>query len=129
MAGMTKMQVAIDLLKTKVNTLNATLLKNPYALAAAGIVALGIAVYKFVNAASAAEKAQQKLNDRIKTFNDMEESRRSQIDKLIATMQDENETTLEKVKAYEQLAKLSPILVKNYTHEEIATNKLTGIFA
>ena len=100
------------------------IMTNPYILATAAITGLGYAIYKYATAASVGEKAQQRLNERIKAFNEMEESRRSQIDKLITTMQDENETALEKAKAYERLSVLSPELIKNYTQEEIATGKL-----
>lgn len=67
MQGMTKMQVLLAVLKGKTDALTASLLKNPYALMAAAVAALGVALYKLWTYQTNAQKQQEKLN---KTFSE-----------------------------------------------------------
>lgn len=66
MAGLTKMQAIITVLKTKTDALNVAMAKNPYvavaAAVAAAIAALGLGIYKLVTYQTEAEKAQERLN-------------------------------------------------------------------
>ncbi len=48
-------------------SLNKTLMVNPYVAAAAGVAALGLAIYKVATAQSEAEKAQKRLDDAIES--------------------------------------------------------------
>ena len=48
-------------------SLNKTLMVNPYVAAAAGVAALGLAIYKVASAQSEAEKAQKRLDDAIES--------------------------------------------------------------
>ncbi len=67
MQGMTKMQALLAVLKGKTDVLTASLLKNPYALMAAAVAALGVALYKLWTYQTNAQKQQKKLN---KTFSE-----------------------------------------------------------
>lgn len=67
MQGMTKMQALLAVLKGKTDALTASLLKNPYALMAAAVAALGVALYKLWTYQTNAQKQQEKLN---KTFSE-----------------------------------------------------------
>ena len=67
MQGMTKMQALLAVLKGKTDALTASLLKNPYALMAAAVAALGVALYKLWTYQTIAQKQQEKLN---KTFSE-----------------------------------------------------------
>lgn len=67
MQGMTKMQALLAVLKGKTDALTASLLKNPYALIAAAVAALGVALYKLWTYQTNAQKQQEKLN---KTFSE-----------------------------------------------------------
>lgn len=62
MAGLTKMQAIITVLKTKTDALNVAMAKNPYVAVAAAIAALGLGIYKLVTYQTEAEKAQESLN-------------------------------------------------------------------
>lgn len=61
-AGLTKMQAIITVLKTKTDALNVAMAKNPYVAVAAAIAALGLGIYKLVTYQTEAEKAQERLN-------------------------------------------------------------------
>jgi tape measure domain-containing protein len=62
MAGLTKMQAIITVLKTKTDALNVAMAKNPYVAVAAAVAALGLGIYKLVTYQTEAEKAQERLN-------------------------------------------------------------------
>ena len=62
MAGLTKMQAIITVLKTKTDALNVAMAKNPYVAVAAAIAALGLGIYKLVTYQTEAEKAQERLD-------------------------------------------------------------------
>lgn len=62
MAGLTKMQAIITILKTKTDALNVAMAKNPYVAVAAVVAALGLGIYKLVTYQTEAEKAQERLN-------------------------------------------------------------------
>lgn len=62
MAGLTKMQAIITVLKTKTDALNVAMAKNPYVAVSAAIAALGLGIYKLVTYQTEAEKAQERLN-------------------------------------------------------------------
>lgn len=65
MAGLTKMQAVMTVLKAKTEALNAVMLKNPYMLAAAAVATLAYGIYKLCTYQTEAEKAQKKLNKSI----------------------------------------------------------------
>lgn len=67
--------------------LNAVIMDNPWALALAGVVALGYGIYKLVTYQTDAEKAQQRLNDATNEMNKSVASERVQIDALFARLQ------------------------------------------
>lgn len=67
--------------------LNAVIMANPWALALAGVVALGYGIYKLVTYQTDAEKAQQRLNDTTKEAENSYRSEELQIDALFARLQ------------------------------------------
>lgn len=81
----------LSVAKTKLTAvatrLNAVIMANPWALALAGVVALGYGIYKLITYQTDAEKAQQKLNDATKDMNKSVASERVQIDALFARLQ------------------------------------------
>lgn len=62
MAGLTKMQAIITVLKTKTDALNVAMSKNPYVAVAAAVAALGLGIYKLVTYQTEAEKALERLD-------------------------------------------------------------------
>lgn len=62
MAGLTKMQAIITVLKTKTDALNVAMAKNPYVAVATAVAALGLGIYKLVTYQTEAEKALERLD-------------------------------------------------------------------
>lgn len=75
--------------------LNAVIMANPYALAAAAVVALGYGIYKLVTYQTEAEKAQSQLNKTIKEADKSLQSERYQIDLMFARLKAAKEGTEE----------------------------------
>lgn len=107
--------------------LNKAILKNPYVLAAAGVAALALALYKYATRATAAEKAQEDFNKSVEDFNELEDQRRSKVSEDISTIQDETKTKAQKILAYEELKKYSSALTDQYSLEELEVAKLHDI--
>lgn len=103
MAGMTKMQAITDILRTKTEALNIAMAKNPYVLVAAGVAALGFAIYKLATHQSEAEKAQSRLNKAFKEADKNIISERTQIDYLFGKLKAAKEGTEEYEAAKKQI--------------------------
>lgn len=73
--------------------LNATIMKNPYVLAAAAVAALAYGIYKLVTYQTDAEKAQERLNKTTSNMNKEIASERVQIDSLFARLKAAKEGT------------------------------------
>lgn len=86
---------ALLLVEKAQKLLNATILKNPYVLAAAAVAALAYGIYKLVTYQTDAEKAQAKLNETTKQYNKDVASERVQIDSLFARLKAAKEGTEE----------------------------------
>lgn len=95
-------------------------LTNPYVLATAAAVGLAYAIYKAVTAESAQEAGVKKANEELKKQADLLEERKNKMQSLVSTIQDTNATDLQRLEAYEQLAKIAPSITNAYTKEEIA---------
>lgn len=78
--------VAISATDKAQKLLNATILKNPYMLAAAALVTLGYGMFKLVTYQTEAEKAQSKLNESFKKNNTEIATEKVQIDTLFARL-------------------------------------------
>lgn len=102
----------------------AAMLTNPYVLAAAAITTLGYALYSYVTRATSAEIAQRKFNDAVGELNKKEEERRQKIQQLLNIIRDETETDYAKIKAYEELKRLSPMLTAAYDLEKLKVLEL-----
>lgn len=94
-------------------TLNKTILKNPYAIAAAAIVGLVSALVLFKKRASDAEQAQNAMNRAVQECSDRQNTLREETDKLVQTLDDETATEYEHYKALEQLRKMYPALLSD----------------
>lgn len=73
--------------------LNATIMKNPYVLAAAAVAALAYGIYKLITYQTDAEKAQERLNKTTSNMNKEIASERVQIDSLFARLKAAKEGT------------------------------------
>lgn len=84
---------ALLLVEKAQKALNATMLKNPYILAAAAVAALAYGIYKLVTAQTDAEKAQARLNKTTSNMNKEIAAERVQIDSLFARLKAAKEGT------------------------------------
>ena len=107
-------------LKKANDALNASFLASPLFWIAVVIAGVTYAVYKLVTAETAHEKAVRETNEALEEQQKQLEERKDEIDKLIRTVQDQNATEFERVKAYEQLKKVAPEITKLYSRQALA---------
>lgn len=118
--GTDLLRLSYSLLTKQVTALNAALMANPFAIAAAAVVAL-------VGGAIMLGKAMDKNGDALERINKASDEYNQKVDEqdrkarsLIATIQDESKSTSQKVKAYNELKALIPDIAEKYTLEELA---------
>lgn len=75
-----------NLLTAATARLNAVLAANMWTIIAVGIAAVAYGIYKLVTYQTDAEKAQEKLNDRIKEFNSETDAEQAEIDRLFGKL-------------------------------------------
>ena len=97
----------------------ATMLTNPYVLAAAAFAGLGYAIYKVVTAETEAERVQKRYNKLIEEQTRQLDELKSKTNSLVSVIQDENSTQYDKVKAYKQLQALMPTVFSNMDIETL----------
>lgn len=100
--------------------LNASMLTNPYVALTVAVAGLVTAMWALSDGTSAAEKAQKRFNDAQDKAAKRESERKNQVESLIRVIQDETETELAKITAYERLQKLSPAITSAYGLEKLA---------
>lgn len=93
MAGLTKMQAILTVLKAKTDALNVVMAKNPYVAVAAAVAALGLGVYKLATYQTEAEKAQERLNAAEKESEKASLSERMELAKLKGKLSELKEGT------------------------------------
>jgi tape measure domain-containing protein len=82
MAGMTKMQAVMDVLRAKTAALNKTMLANPYVLLATAVVGLAGAIWTLSKREDEATKAQKRFNEAVKDFETGSNSEIRQLSRL-----------------------------------------------
>lgn len=100
--------------------LNAAMITNPYVAVATVAAGLISTMWAMSKSTTSAEKAQRRFNDEQDKMIQQETDRKNQVESLIRVIQDETETELAKISAYEQLQKLSPAITGAYKREELA---------
>ncbi|WP_101690753.1 tape measure protein [Dysgonomonas massiliensis] len=105
MAGMTKMQAVMDILRFKTAALNKTMLANPYVAVTAAVVALGYATYKLVTYQTDLDKSQKRLKDTSKEYERTIVSEQTQLDILFGRLKAAKEGTDEYQQAKENILK------------------------
>ena len=118
-AATNKVTAATVLLAKAQKTLNASMLANPYVLAAAAVAALGVGIYALVTAKSKEEKAHERVNGQIERYNDNLEKQRQQMQELFDTINTPESTDMQRVVAMEQLRELYPTILKDLSDEEL----------
>ncbi len=111
------------LVETAQKRLNLTMLKNPYILVGVAVGTLVYGLYKLATAQSEAEKAQERLNNRIKEQKEYIDNERNEVEKLIRVIKDEISTRTDKQLALDKLQSKYPNIFKNMDIEMIKNLK------
>lgn len=98
---------------------NKVLAMNPYVAVGMAVVSLGVAMRTLADNTSAAEKAQNNFNDSIEHQKDLLEKLKRDIDQYITIVRDETSSQYDKIKAYEQLKELMPVVFSNMDIEKL----------
>lgn len=108
--------------------LNAVIMANPFALAAAAVVALGYGIYKLITYQTDAEKAQEKLNDAVRESEQAIDSERHQIDAMFARLKAAKEGTDEYRSAKEAIMSKYGEYLKGLGDETTALNDVAAAY-
>jgi tape measure domain-containing protein len=128
MAGLTKMQAVMEVLKAKTDALNVAMAKNPYMLAAAAVAALAYGIYKLTTYQTDAEKAQKKLNEATKQYEQGAASEQIQIDRLFAKLNAATEGTEEYEDAKKAIINQYGQYLQGLDKEKAALNDVAGAY-
>lgn len=117
--------IAVGVYNGAIQTLNATMLKNPAFWVVAGLGALTYGIYKFARAETQAERAtrlqNEALEERIKVVNDT----RNRLTELNSIINDDSTTEHQKDTAFHELKMLLPQLIGDMSRYEYQA-KLTA---
>lgn len=105
-------------------TYNKVLMMNPYVLAGAAVVSLGIAMWTLADNTSIAEKAQERFNKKQEEAKKLEQERRQKIENLIQSSRDIALADLQRGQSLAELRKEYPKIFEKY---DIETIKLADI--
>lgn len=105
--------------------LNATMMSNPYILAATALIALVGTVWALHDGTTAQEKAQARLNEVMEEAKQKKDILSDSTRSLVQIVNDETETLGKRIKAYEDLQKLHPSILSNINLEQFAVMSLT----
>ena len=105
--------------------LNITMAANPYGLAAAALVGVVAWLINIANRLSDAEMAQERVNEEMSKAKDISDRLKSSTQELNAVINDLNLTRYEQAKAFSELQKLYPDLLKDMSMEEFQAKGAT----
>ena len=109
----------------KANTV--AMLRNPVGLITTAIAALTYGLYKLITADSAQEAAQKRVNAAMDEYHQKLDEQKSKAESLHSVMNDDVSTAYSKQKAYEDLIKTYPELLKKYDEEQIKSMSLIDL--
>lgn len=116
------------LLTTATAKLNAVVAANVWTLAAVAIAALAYGMYKLITYQTDAEKAQKKLNDRIKEFNSETEAEQAEIDRLFGKLEKVNKKTTEYKDIKKEILDKYGVYLKGLGDEIEKLNDIAGAY-
>lgn len=105
--------------------LNATMLANPYVLAASALGALVGVMIISADTTTAAEDALERYNEKVKENADKVKEEKDEIDKLISTLEDETSSIESKSIAFNTLIAKYPTIFGKYKTEKELIDNLT----
>ena len=118
-AGMTVAEMAhytwLVLVEKAQKLLNLTMLANPYALAAAALVGLAVALWSLKDSTDANAEATERHNQLRKEQADLIDDEKNRISRLISTIQDETKSWNERNKAFLALRNSTDGVLNKYS--------------
>lgn len=106
------------------DALNLSMLKNPYALVGAAIVAMGYGVYKFITRASEAEKETERLNEQLAEINKNYEDNKAKVDELVDSLGNLDVSEGQRIRNFQELKQKYPGILEDInTENEFLKNK------
>lgn len=100
------------------DALNASMLKNPYALAAAAVAGLAYGIYKLYTRETEAESMQRRYNEAQEAAAKREEEHKAKVDELVRSIEDETTAQMDRAGAIETLKQIYPGIIEKYIDEE-----------
>ncbi|MFV0325925.1 MAG: tape measure protein [Bacteroides xylanisolvens] len=110
------------------DTYNKVLKMNPYVAVGAAVVALGIAMWTLADHTTAAEKAQKEYNETKETSVQKDKEHKEKLEELISAIQSEYTSSLDRVKAMDEIKKAYPALFQKYIDEKGHIKDLIGLW-
>ena len=118
---------ALLLVEKAQKLLNATILKNPYALAAAAVAALAYGVYKYFDVEDQARKATEDHNAAIESLNQKYGEEKTHINALVEAIRSETTARVDRISAMNELKGLYPDIFAKYIDEKGHIRDLIGL--
>ena len=118
---------ALLLVEKAQKLLNATVLKNPYALAAAAVSALAYGLYKYFDVEDQARKATEDHNAAIESLNQRYGEERTHINSLVDAIRSETTARVDRISAMNELKGLYPDIYERYIDEKGHIRDLIGL--
>ncbi|MDR2919095.1 MAG: tape measure protein [Tannerella sp.] len=109
---------ALLLVEKAQKLLNATMLKNPYVLAATVLVGLVASMWALSESTNAAEKAQAAYNKRKEDVLQQEQDHKRKIDELISKINEATTAELDRIGALDELKRAYPGIIEKYIDEK-----------
>ena len=118
---------ALLLVEKAQKLLNATILKNPYVLAAAAVAALAYGLYKYFDVENQAKKATDDHNAAIDRLNQKYSEEQNHINSLVETIRSETTARVDRIVAMNELKGLYPDIFAKYIDEKGHIRDLIGL--
>ena len=118
---------ALLLVEKAQKLLNATILKNPYVLAAAAVAALAYGLYKYFDVENQAKKATDDHNAAIDRLNQKYSKEQNHINSLVETIRSETTARVDRIVAMNELKGLYPDIFAKYIDEKGHIRDLIGL--
>lgn len=99
--------------------LNTVMKTNPYVLLATAVAGVVAAMWTFRDSASAAEKAQERFNQRLEEQSQLVDERKQKADQLLTAIKEETNTDYERNKALAALKQMYPQIFQQYDTEAL----------
>ncbi len=118
---------ALLLVEKAQRLLNATVLKNPYALAAAAVAALVYGLYKFFDVENQSKKAADDHAAAIEDLNQKYATEQNHINEVVDAIRSETTARIERINAMNELKGLYPDIFDKYIDEKGHIRDLIGL--